>query len=142
MNASRLLIIASTLTLTACASTPSVERSCFKLSDFEDHLGYCQAVRVGNTLHISGSVGSGEMAVAIPQAYATLQRTLEANGLGFEHVVKETVFTTDIEAFKANYELRKAYYDGTYPASSWIGIERLYLPEFVLEVEITAVYPE
>ena len=107
----------------------------------EKEVGYCQAYRSGDTLHISGSIGVGEMSEAIKQAYGDLQKTLEAHGLGFEHVVKETVFATDLDAFIANKEVRKTFYGETFPAASWVQVERLYTPALVLEVELTAVFP-
>src|SRR3954467_6146116 len=66
----------------------------------EQDLGFSRAVRVGNTLYISGSVGAGEMPAAIKQAYDRIGKTLEAHNLGFENIVKETLFATDLEAFK------------------------------------------
>ena len=137
-------IAALSLALAACATTSAPpERQCFHASEeIEKQYGYCQAIRYGDTLHVSGSVGAGPMPDAIAGAYRTLEYTLSAHGLTFEDVVKETVFVTDLDAFIANHELRKAYYGETFPASSWIQIDRLFLPEFVIEVEITAVFPD
>ncbi|MFL6619994.1 MAG: RidA family protein [Povalibacter sp.] len=107
----------------------------------EQDLGFSRAVRVGNTLYISGSVGAGEMPAAIKQAYDRIGKTLEAHNLGFENIVKETLFATDLEAFKKHRELRKQYYKGDYPASTWVEVRRLNTPELVLEVEAIAVFP-
>ncbi len=125
--------------LAACASSKPVGRkSCWHLNPVETDIGYCQAVRAGDLLHISGSVGKGEMPAAIRGAYDELKKTLEANGLSFANVVKETVFTTDLDAFIRNKGVRNEYYGGDFPAATWVQVQRLYSPAFVVEVEITA----
>ena len=134
--------VLSILILAGCSATGAVRKSCFHLSaEFEQEIGYCQAVRSGDTLHISGTAASGEMATAVRSVYGELKQTLEANGLGFADVVKETVYATDLDAFIAAKDIRKAYYGSEFPAATWLGVERLYTPSLVLEIELTAVYP-
>lgn len=127
--------------LAACASAPTGS-SCYHLNEsVETNIGFCQAVRSGNTLHISGTVGAGEMQEATRKAYDNLRKTLEANGLAFANVVKETVYTTDIEEFKKAGGIRKSYYGDHMPAATWVEVRRLFLPTFVVEIELTAEYP-
>lgn len=123
-------------------SAPAIKKDKFHLGPWEQEIGYAQALRVGNTLYVSGSVGSGEMPVAIKQAFDTLARTLAAHGLNFGHVVKENVFTTDIDALKAHKAIRNACYAGDYPAATWVQISRLFEPSHVIEVEVIAVFPD
>lgn len=141
-----ILLLASSFQL-ACASRPMpasqptpAPRKDFHLGDWEQDIGYSQAVRVGDTLYISGSAAGGAMPDAIRAAYDILSRTLRAHGLTFENVVKETVFTTDIEALKQHRALRKAYYGSRFPAASWVQIQRLYGGDHVIEVEAVAVF--
>jgi enamine deaminase RidA (YjgF/YER057c/UK114 family) len=133
-----------TLSLTACSTTPlRPQPSCFHKSEaVEKEIGYCQAVRSGNRLYISGTVGQGEMPAAVQSTYERLKQTLEANGLAFQNVVKENVYTTDLDAFKASKEIRKTFYGGALPAATWVQVQRLYLASFVLEVELIAEYPK
>lgn len=130
--------------LDACAtSNAAAEKSCFHLNAAsENEIGYCQSVRSGRVVHISGSVGKGEMPAAMRGAYQELKQTLEANGLAFANVVKETVFTTDLDAFIRNKQIRKDYYGTDLPAATWVQVQRLYRPDFVVEVEITAELPK
>lgn len=124
------------------AAAPPADKQRFHLhEEGEKAIGYSQAVRVGDTLYISGSVGAGEMKTAIMEAYDKLRKTLAAHGLDFGDVVKETVFATNLDAFIANKELRKEYYSTDYPAATWVQVERLYMPEFVVEVELIATFP-
>jgi 2-iminobutanoate/2-iminopropanoate deaminase len=126
----------------ACTSVGApVQRQCFHADEaVETEIGYCEAVRVGNTLHVSGTAGQGDMAAAMRSVYERLQKTLKANGLGFADVVKENVYATDLDAFIRNKELRKGFYGQTYPAATWVQVPRLYVPSLVVEIELTAVY--
>ena len=76
---------------------------------------------------------------AIRSVYGRLKQVLEANGLSFADVVKETVFATDLDAFVKNKEIRKEFYGCVRPPPP--GAQRLYSPSFVLEVEVTAAIP-
>jgi 2-iminobutanoate/2-iminopropanoate deaminase len=125
--------------LTACAPhSQHSDKRCFHLHNIESAIGYCQAVRSGHVLQISGSVGRGAMADAIRMAYEELQSTLEGNGLTFRDVIKENVYTTDLDAFIREKAVRNAYYGLDFPAATWVQVQRLYDPTFVVEVELTA----
>ena len=113
-----------------------------KLRDSEDVTGYRTAVRVGNTLYLSGSTAGGEMPDAIRKSYGHLQKVLAHFGLGFQHVVKETVYTTQFDALKANTAIRREFYGNEFPSATWVQVARLWDPAYVIEVELTAVFPE
>ena len=51
------------------------------------------------------------------------------------------VGTTDLDAFIRYKDLRKEYYGDDLPAATWVQVARLYQPAFVVEVQVTAVYP-
>lgn len=131
--------------LSGCATTPrSSPRTCFHDDEaFETEVGFCQAVRTGHTLYISGNAAKGEMASAMQTVYRDLQKTLEANGLTFANVVKENVYATDLGAFIQNKAVRRRFYANTpLPAGTWVQVQRLYTPAIVLEVELIAEYPK
>jgi len=107
----------------------------------EKAIGYCRAVRVGDVLYVSGVTAPAPMDAAVPRAYGALKSILEANGLGFENVVKETVYTTDMDAFLQANEARKSFYGPNLPAATWVQVQRLLRPASVLEVELIAHYP-
>jgi 2-iminobutanoate/2-iminopropanoate deaminase len=134
------LIFVTTLHAANPASSLPAEK--YKLGDWEDDIGYRQAVRVGNTLYISGTAGLGPMPAAINSVYGELQKTLAHFGLTFAQVVKENAYTTDIEALKANLALRRKFYGKEFPAATWVQVSRLYEPTHLLEVELIAVFPD
>lgn len=137
-----LFVLLSAAGLFAVDQTAPLKTETFKLGDWEDDIGYRQAVRVGRTVYVSGSVGAGEMPVAIEQAYTTIERTLQHYGLTLQHVVKETIHTTQLDALKANRAVRRKFYGKDFPAATWVQVNRLFEPAQVIEVEVIAVIPE
>jgi 2-iminobutanoate/2-iminopropanoate deaminase len=122
------------------AEVPAPAKQTFHLNEkSETEIGYAQAVRVGDVVYISGSVGAGPMPNAIHDAYEELRKTLAAYGLTFRNVVKENVYTTQLDEFIKHKAERRAYYGEDFPAATWVQVARLYVPEVVLEVELTAV---
>src|ERR1700722_175502 len=92
----------------------------FHLNPYEKDFGYSQAVLIDKTLYISGSVAAdehgrlvspGDMAGQMRAAYSNIRRTLAAHGADFEEVVKETIYTTDMDALLKASDLRFEYYD-------------------------------
>ena len=132
------------LALAGCATFGRpVERTCWHASaEIEQEIGYCAAVRSGDTLHISGVTARGPMPDAVKRVYKYLGETLSVHGLTSADVVKETVYATDLDAFIQSKDLRKEFYGTTLPAATWVQVDRLYLPQLVVEVELTARFPD
>lgn len=103
--------------------------------------GYAQVVKVGNILYISGAVSYEITPEGVAGVYRDLQASLESFGAGFQNVVKENLYTTDMEAMKQNNYIRKQFYKGDYPAATWIAVPRLYMETAKLEVELIAHLP-
>ena len=106
---------------------------------------YSQAVKANGFLFASGQVpltpGTGQVEGATIQEQAhqacrNIKAILEANGLGFEDVVKTTCFLADMADFAAFNEVYGAYFTGK-PARSCVAVKEL--PKKVLcEIEIIA----
>lgn len=136
-----LVALAAGLTLVCSVAAQTLPKEKLNLGPWEHDIGYAQAIRVGDTLYVSGSVGTGPMPEAVAAAFGTVQTTLAKFGLDFHHVVKETAYTTDIEALKAAKDVRKRYYGDDFPAATWVQVARLFDPAHVVEVEVVAVFP-
>lgn len=130
------------LTLGAQAQNNNIQKQKFHWGREQDTTaGYTQAVKVDNILYISGTVSRGDAATALKNIYTNLDRTLKHFGATFQNVVKETLFTTDIEAVKQANHARKPFYNNDYPAATWVQISRLYMAEVTIEVELVAHLP-
>jgi 2-iminobutanoate/2-iminopropanoate deaminase len=104
--------------------------------------GYAQVVKVDNVLYISGAVTSNLTPEGITQVYNALERSLKSFGADFRNVVKENLYTTDIETMKKYNEARKVFYKGDFPAATWVQISRLFMENAKLEVELIAHLPK
>lgn len=104
--------------------------------------GYVQVVKVENVLYISGAVARDVTPEGITRVYQSLERSLKSFGATFQNVVKENLYTTDMEAMKKYNEARKAFYKGDFPAATWMGVSRLFMADAKLEVELIAHLPK
>jgi enamine deaminase RidA (YjgF/YER057c/UK114 family) len=131
------------IAITASAQEKPLSKNKFHWGRQQDTTaGYTQAILTGNVLYISGTVGGGQtMAEQLKSIYEGIERTLKHYGATFQHVVKENLYTTDIEATKAANDVRKPYYKGDFPAATWVQISRLYMSTALVEVEVTAYLP-
>jgi 2-iminobutanoate/2-iminopropanoate deaminase len=138
------ILIAAALLAGCAAPAPKspAPRVCFHADEGEKDVGYCQALRVGKTVYVSGITARGPMPEAVKSVYERLKKSLEAHGLTYADVVKENVYAVDLDAFIAARAIRRPYYGDTIPAATWVQVQRLYLPAFVLEVELVAEIPQ
>ena len=109
----------------------------------EDAVGYAQAVKVGSTIYISGSVGEGkDMRTQLRQAYESIGKSLAEYGATFQNVVKESIFATDLAEMIKQKDVRQNFYKGDWPAASWVGVKQLYVPALLVQVEVIAELPK
>jgi 2-iminobutanoate/2-iminopropanoate deaminase len=130
---------------------PPRVKQVFHLNPYEKDFGYSQAVLIDKTLYISGTVAvdadgrlvaPGDMAGQMRAAYSNVQRTLAAHGAGFGAVVKETIYTTNMDALLKAADLRFEYYDKEQlPTTSWVQVQRLVDPGFLVQIEVVAELP-
>lgn len=109
-----------------------------------------QGIRAGDFLFISGQAGyagngrivEGGFRAQGEQAFANLQRALEAGGSSLGRVVKVTIYVTDMNKFGEVVELRRRYFQPPYPADTIVEIKGLYTPEAMIEIDAVAVVDE
>lgn len=110
-----------------------------RLGSWETDIGYTGVIRDGDMLHVSGVPCKGEtMQAAVRRCYSQLTGILQRFGANSGQVVKETVYTTDMEGLITAIPERKTLFvDGKYPAASWVQISRLFDAEARLGMEWT-----
>ena len=104
--------------------------------------GYVQVVKIDNVLYISGAVAREVTPEGITSVYRALDKSLKSFGATFQNVVKENLYTTDMEAMKKYNDARKVFYKGDFPAATWVGVARLFMHDARLEVELVAHLPK
>jgi len=88
-------------------------------------------------------VGPGDVAAQCQQILDNARRILERAGSSPAHVLKETVYLTDIECRFATRIERERFYGAHTPASTLIGVASLTHPEMLVEMDfIAAVIPD
>lgn len=106
-----------------------------------------QGMRVGSLVFISGQAGyeddghivEGGFVAQGEQAFANLSRALQAAGSSLADVVKVTIFITNMNDFQAVIDLRRKFFSQPYPADSLVGVNALYRPEVLFEIEAITV---
>jgi enamine deaminase RidA (YjgF/YER057c/UK114 family) len=89
-----------------------------------------------------GSIVGTDMTTQSEQIFQAIGAIMAAHGGGFEHVVNIRTYLTDLGLINEYGAVRRKYLTGTPPTSTTIEISRLFRPEALLEVEITAVLPQ
>lgn len=146
MNAKKIItiiILAFLPIMTAFSQEKAIKKEKFNINKTsEDEIGYVQALKVGNTIYVSGSVGWGRMDSAMHIAYKEIETSLKHYNAGFQHVVKENLYSTQLDSVIKYKSLRTNYYMTDFPAATWVEVKRLYSPGLVVEIEVIAVLPE
>jgi enamine deaminase RidA (YjgF/YER057c/UK114 family) len=88
-----------------------------------------------------GAIVGTDVTTQSEQIFQAIGAMLAAHGGGFEHVVNIRTYLTDIDMLNEYGAVRRKYLTGTPPTSTTIEISRLFRPEALLEVEVTAVIP-
>jgi 2-iminobutanoate/2-iminopropanoate deaminase len=128
--------------LTAQDNTIKKEKFNWGRGEQDTTSGYAQAIKIDNVIYISGTVSRDVNPEGIKRVYENLGRTLQHYGATFQNVVKENLYTTDIEAMKQHNAVRKVFYKGDFPAATWVQISRLFMADAKLEIELIAHLPK
>ena len=116
-------------------------------SPWEEKMGYCRAVRIGNIIEVSGTVAivDGEK-VKADDAYAQtinilerIEKVLQEAGAEMKDVIRTRIFTTNISQFDNIAKAHGAYFKDIKPTTGIYEISKLVAPEYMVEIEFTAV---
>ncbi len=109
---------------------------------------YCHVTKAGNLVFVSGTVGVAadgsvpdDVVAQFELAIANMDACLKAVGAGAEHVVKVTVYLTDVADRGKINPIRQRYFGPHRPASTLVEVSALVLPALKVEIEAQAVLP-
>src|ERR1700739_1831231 len=112
-------------------------------SPFEPIIGFSRAVRVGNTIHVSGTgpVGADEAAAATQTRHVLtiIQSALEKAGARLEDVVRTRMYLTHVEDWEAVGHVHGEYFASIRPAATMGVVATLLNPLWRVEIEADAV---
>lgn len=95
---------------------------------------YSQAVKVGNTIYLSGQIAldpvkmelvSTDFTAQAHQVFKNLRAVCEASGGGLNDVVKLNLFLTDLSNFPIVNQVMAEYFSEPYPARAAVGVKEL-----------------
>ena len=98
--------------------------------------------QVGQDLDTSESVGIGDAAAQTDQAMRNVKQLLEEAGGRIEHICRIQVYLTDRGYRDEVYQVIGKWLKGVYPVSTGLIVDGLARPEWVMEIEATAVIPD
>ena len=125
-----------------------MERKIFSSgAKWEDIVGYSRAVLVGNQLEISGTVaaddsgtvGKGDFYLQTKFILQKIERVLQQAGFEMKDVVRTRMFVTDVSHWEEVGKAHGEFFRDIKPATSMIQISALIDPEYLVEIEVTAL---
>lgn len=116
-------------------------------SPWEDIIGYCRAVKVGNTIEIAGTTMAKDadgnaITTLYGQTKAILEKlkgVLEDADASLENVVRTRMFLTDISQWEEAAKAHGEYFKDIKPVTTMVEVSKLINPEILIEIEVTAI---
>jgi enamine deaminase RidA (YjgF/YER057c/UK114 family) len=115
---------------------------------WEEIVGYSRAVKIGNTIEVTGTVAvdDNNSLVGNNDAYAQtkfiiekIEQVLQRAGASLSDVVRTRMFVTDITRWEEYGKAHGEFFKDIRPCTSMIEVKGLIAPEYLIEIEATAV---
>lgn len=115
---------------------------------WEKIVGYSRAVKVGNTIEVTGTVALNEQnqVVGVNDPYAQtryilekIAKVLEQAGAGMKDVVRTRLFVTDISKWEEYGRAHGEFFADIRPCTTLVEVSALISPEYLIEIEATAI---
>ena len=115
---------------------------------WESIVGYSRAIRIGNTIEVSGTCAldeegepfaPGDAYEQTRRALAIIQSAIEALDGRMEDVVRTRIYVTDINLWKRVGEAHGEVFKDIRPVTTMVEVSRLISSEYLVEIEATAI---
>lgn len=115
---------------------------------WEDIVGYSRAVKMGNTIEVTGtvSVDDNSNLVGGNDAYEQtkfviqkIEKVLQRAGASLKDVVRTRMFVTDISRWEEYGKAHGEFFKDIKPCTTMVEVSKLISPEYLIEIEATAI---
>lgn len=115
---------------------------------WEDIVGYSRAVKIGNTIEVTGTVAVDENSQLVGKndAYTQtkyiiqkIEKVLLQTGASLKDVVRTRMFVTDISRWEEYGKAHGEFFSTIKPCTSMIEVKGLIEPTYLIEIEATAI---
>ena len=117
-------------------------------SKWEEIVGYSRAVKIGNVIEVTGTVASGEDGKVVGEGdayrqtkyiYQKIEKVLKQAGASMKDVIRVRMFVTDIRRWQEYGLGHSEYFKEIKPCNTMVEISALIEPEYLIEIEVTAI---
>lgn len=116
-------------------------------SPWENVVGYSRAVRIGNTIEVSGTtamngdelIGKGDMYAQTKFVIKKIEAALIEAGATLNDVVRTRMYVTDISKWNDAAKAHAEFFINIKPASTMVEVSRLINDDLLIEMEVTAI---
>lgn len=98
--------------------------------------------QIGQNLDTSENVGIGDVTAQAEQAMTNIDMLLKEAGSELAHITKIVIYIVDPRYREAVYRVVGKWLKGVYPVSTGIVVSALARPEWLVEIDVTAVIPD
>jgi enamine deaminase RidA (YjgF/YER057c/UK114 family) len=98
--------------------------------------------QVGQDLNTSASVGSGDVTAQTEQAMLNIKLLLEEAGSCLDDICKIVIYLVDARYREPVYRVVGKWLKDVYPVSTGLVVSALARPEWLVEIDVTAVIPQ
>lgn len=117
-------------------------------SPWEPKMGYSRAVKVGNHIYVTGTVGANadgtypeDMAGQARRSLLIIEAALNALGAELKHVVRTRMYVKDVSRWQEVAEVHGSLFHDVRPATTIVEVARLIDDEALIEIEADAYLP-
>ncbi len=114
---------------------------------WEAKIGYSRAVRVGQSVHVSGStamtpsglVGKDDPYAQTIQTFKTIEAALKQAGASLNDVVRTRIYMVNIDQWQEVGRAHGEIFGNIRPATTIVEVKRLIDPDMLIEIEADAI---